>query len=279
MCEIVNGDSMLVYRGMDIGTAKPTMDERGGVPHHLIDVLDVTQQASVAEFQAWARTAIADCRRRGVIPIVAGGSALYVHAILDEMDFPVTDPGVRAKWEAELERQGAPALHAELARRDAGVAADILPGNGRRIVRALEVLELTGSFTAKLPPPRYALDPVTQIGLRIDRATLDLRIASRVETMWDAGFVAEVVALTRRGLREGRTASRALGYRQVLAALDGDFSLADAQTATVQATRRFARKQMGWFNRDDRIEWLDYDAPDLVERCQDLIRRGSQPPV
>jgi len=277
--EIINGDSMLIYRGMDIGTAKPGLAERGGVPHHLIDVLDVTEQASVAQFQAWARTAIADCRQRHVIPIVVGGSALYVHAILDEMEFPGTDPEVRTKWEGELARLGAPALHAELARRDPVVAADILAGNGRRIVRALEVIELTGSFTAKLPTPRYALDVVFQIGLSIERQVLDKRIADRVEAMWEAGFVAEVVTLAKRGLRDGRTASRALGYRQVLAALDGDCTLEDARVATVQATRRFARKQMGWFNRDDRIEWLPYDAPDLVERCQTLIRRGAQLPA
>jgi len=264
--EIVNGDSMLVYRGMDIGTAKPTMAERGGVPHHLIDVLDVTETASVAQFQGWARSAIADCRSRGVVPILVGGSALYVHAILDEFDFPPTDPGVRAKWEAELERVGPAALHAELARRDPAAAAGILPGNGRRIVRALEAIELTGHFVSHLPEPRYALDGVVQIGLSIGREVMDARIAQRVDDMWAAGLVDEVRALELMGLRQGLTASRALGYRQVLGFLDGAMSEDEARAATVQATRRFARKQAGWFRRDGRIEWLPWDVDDLVGR-------------
>ena len=264
--EIINGDSMLVYRGMDIGTAKPSLAERGGVPHHLIDIMDVTEQASVAQFQVLARAAIADCRARGVVPIVVGGSALYVHAILDQMDFPGTDPAIRAKWAAELDRVGAPALHEELARRDPAAAAGILPGNGRRIVRALEVIELNGSFTSQLPEPRYALGEVRQFGLGVPNEVLDHRIASRVQAMWQAGFVAEVEALARRGLRDGVTARRALGYRQVLAYLDGEGTAEQALEATVVATRQFARKQAGWFKRDRRIEWLPYDAPYLARR-------------
>ena len=264
--EIVNGDSMLVYRGMDIGTAKPTLVQRGGVPHHLIDIMDVTESASVAQFQSLARAAIADCRARGVTPIVVGGSALYVHAILDQLDFPGTDPVVRARWAAELDRVGAPALHAELARRDPGAAAGILPGNGRRIVRALEVIELTGSFTSRLPEPAYALGEVRQFGLGVPNEVLDRRITERVDAMWQAGFVAEVEALVGRGLRRGVTASRALGYKQVLAYLDGGCTLEAARAATVVATRQFARKQAGWFRRDSRIAWLPYDAPDLARR-------------
>jgi len=263
--EIVNGDSMLVYRGMDIGTAKPTVDERGGVPHHLIDIMDVTQTASVAQFQTWARDAIADCQARGVLPIVVGGSALYVHAVLDEMDFPGTDPAVRARWEAELAAVGPEKLHDELARRDPAAAAAILPGNGRRIVRALEVIELTGGYTATLPEPTYALPDVVQIGLSIDRTVLDERIDARVEAMWAAGFVDEVRALEAQGLREGLTAARALGYRQVLEFLDGQISEDEAKAATKQATRRFARKQDGWFRRDHRIQWQPWDAVDLLE--------------
>ncbi|MCL2465482.1 MAG: tRNA (adenosine(37)-N6)-dimethylallyltransferase MiaA [Micrococcales bacterium] len=264
--EIVNGDSMLVYRGMDIGTAKPTVAQRGGVPHHLIDIMDVTESASVAQFQSLARAAIADCRARGVTPIVVGGSALYVHAILDQLDFPGTDPVVRARWAAELDRVGAPALHAELARRDPGAAAGILPGNGRRIVRALEVIELTGSFTSRLPEPAYALGEVRQFGLGVPNEVLDRRITERVDAMWQAGFVAEVEGLVGRGLRRGVTASRALGYRQVLAYFDGGCTLEAARAATVVATRQFARKQAGWFRRDSRIAWLPYDAPDLARR-------------
>jgi len=267
--EIVNGDSMLVYRGMDIGTAKPTMAERGGVPHHLIDVLDVTETASVAEFQGWARAAIADCRARGVVPIVAGGSALYVHAILDEMDFPATDPAVRAKWEAELERVGASALHEQLAQRAPDVAADILPGNGRRIVRALEAIELTGGFKAHLPQPVYAIPGARQVGLDVERDVLHRRIATRVDAMWAAGLVEEVRDLEAKGLRDGLTASRALGYRQVLAFLDGAMTEDEARAETVQATRRFARKQLGWFRRDGRIVWHPFDAPALAD---DLAR-------
>jgi len=274
--EIVNGDSMLVYRGMDIGTAKPTMTERGGVPHHLIDVLDVAETASVAQFQGWARSAIADCRARGVIPIVVGGSALYMHAILDEFDFPATDPAVRAKWEAELERVGPAALHAELRLRDPDAAAGILPGNGRRIVRALEAVELTGHFVAHLPEPRYALGSVVQVGLSIDRTVMDVRIAQRVDRMWAAGFVQEVRELDARGLRRGLTASRALGYRQVLAFLAGLMTEDDARAATVQATRRFARKQAGWFRRDGRIIWLPWDAPELVEQVSSLIQPSNK---
>lgn len=268
--EIVNGDSMLVYRGMDIGTAKPTMAERGGVPHHLIDVLDVTQTASVAQFQGWARAAIADCEARGVTPIVVGGSALYVHAILDQMEFPRTDPAVRAGWEAELERLGPAALHEELARRDPAAAAAILPGNGRRIVRALEAIELTGSFQARLPSPVYALPGVVQIGLAMERDELDARIEARVAAMWEDGFVDEVRRLEAVGLRDGLTASRALGYRQVLAFLDGEMGEAAAKSATVQATRRFARKQMSWFRRDGRIAWHRPDAASLSEAVSKL---------
>jgi len=264
--EIVNGDSMLVYRGMDIGTAKPTPAERGGVPHHLIDTMDVTQTASVAQFRDEARAAIADCRARGVVPILVGGSALYTHAILDRLDLPPTDAGVRARWEAELARLGPAALHDELARRHPAAAAAILPGNGRRIVRALEAIELTGDFRAHLPEPVYELDRVTQIGLSIDRETLDRRIARRVDAMWAAGFVDEVRALEASGLRRGLTASRALGYRQVLAYLDGAMTEAEARAATVTATRRFARKQEGWLKRDARIVWHRFDEPGLVDR-------------
>jgi tRNA dimethylallyltransferase len=254
--EVVNADSMLVYRGMDIGTAKPTPAERGGVPHHLIDILEVTQTASVAEFQALARAAIADCRDRGAVPLLAGGSALYVHAILDDFAFPGTDAGVRARLEAELAELGPVELHRRLASVAPEAAAGILPGNGRRIVRALEVVELTGSYTSTLPEWQYALDDVLQFGLELPREVLDERIERRVHRMWADGLVDEVRRLAKRGLREGRTASRALGYRQVLAFLDGETSEDEARQATISGTRRFARKQLGWFRRDPRITWL-----------------------
>ena len=254
--EVINADSMLVYRGMDIGTAKPTLAEREGVPHHLIDILPVTQTASVAEFQKLARAVIADCRGREVLPILTGGSALYVHAIVDEFSFPATDPLLRARLEADLEELGSQALYERLKAVDAATAAVMMPGNGRRIVRALEALELTGSFTAELPEWRYALAGVLQFGLDVPREVLDVRINARVEQMWADGLVAEVQELEAQGLRQGRTASRAIGYRQVLAMLDGDLSPAEAKASTAQGTRRLARKQLGWFRRDPRITWL-----------------------
>ena len=264
--EIVNADSMLVYRGMDIGTAKPTPAERAGVRHHLIDILDVTETASVAQFQQLAREAIASCRDRGVLPIVVGGSALYVHAIVDRFDFPGTDPEVRGRFERRLADVGPEALHAELAARAPQVAADILPGNGRRIVRALEVLELTGSTRPRLPDWTYALPGVVQVGLDLDREELDERIERRVQRMWAEGLVEEVRRLEAVGLRHGLTASRALGYRQVLELLDGLIDEDEARRRTVAGTRRFARKQLSWFRRDPRVAWLPARAPDTPER-------------
>lgn len=270
--EIVNADSMLVYRGMDIGTAKPSPAELAAVRHHLVDIMDVTETAAVADFQRLARAAIADCHSRGVWPILVGGSALYIRAIVDDFDFPGTDPDVRGRWEDELARVGAPALHAVLAARDPDSAALILPGNGRRIVRALEVLDLTGSFSASLPEWKYLLPDVRQYGLALDRAELDRRIELRVHQMWDQGFVSEVTELERRGLRSGRTASRALGYRQVLSYLADEVTEAEAMLATVHGTRRFARKQLGWFRRDPRITWLAAGDPGNVTRIVDDLQ-------
>lgn len=264
--EIVNADSMLVYRGMDIGTAKPTPAERRGIPHHLVDILDVTDQATVAEFQTLARAAISAATGRGVVPIVVGGSALYLRAICDDFAFPGTDATVRARWEAELAHRGPAALHEELARRSPEAAAGILPGNGRRIVRALEVIELTGGFTPVLPTWRYLLPGVRQYGMQLDRAAMDARIAERVYGMWDDGLVDEVRALEQIGLREGLTASRALGYRQVLAMLADELSDDEAREQTISGTRRFARKQLGWFARDHRITWLAAGDPSNVDR-------------
>ncbi|QGF24803.1 tRNA (adenosine(37)-N6)-dimethylallyltransferase MiaA [Raineyella fluvialis] len=259
--EIVNADSMLVYRGMDIGTAKPTPEERAMVHHHLVDIWDIDRTATVADFQRLAREAIADCRARGVLPLLVGGSSLYIRAILDVFEFPGTDPGVRARLEAELAASGAEAMYARLRDLDAGAAAGIEPNNERRIVRALEVIELTGHYTSTLPEHRYALDGVTEIGLSLDRDVLDARIAQRVERMWAEGFVDEVRRLAAHGLREGRTASRALGYRQVLDLLDGVIDEPTAKELTITRTRRFARKQLGWFRRDDRILWVDATRP------------------
>ncbi|WP_035758342.1 tRNA (adenosine(37)-N6)-dimethylallyltransferase MiaA [Granulicoccus phenolivorans] len=269
--EIVNADSMLVYRGMDIGTAKPSPAERARVRHHLIDILEITETATVAHFQDLARAAIADCHRRGVLPILVGGSALYTRAIVDRFEFPGTDPQVRAYWEAELERRGSAELYRELQRQSPAAAAEMLPANGRRIVRALEVIQLTGRWVPTLPSWEYALPGVVQIGLALDRELMDRRIAERVDRMWAAGLVEEVRGLVARGLREGRTASRALGYRQVLDFLDGGCTEEQAREATVAGTRRFARKQLGWYRRDDRIHWLTAGHPDNCARVLRLL--------
>jgi len=280
--EVVNADSMLVYRGMDIGTAKPDEAERAGVPHHLLDVLDVHETATVAQFQQLARAAIADCRERGMVPVVVGGSALYVRAVVDDFSFPGTDAGVRGRLEAELAEHGPGVLHARLAAEDPPAAAAIGAGNGRRLVRALEVRELTGEpYAASLPPHDYLLPGVVQIGLRIDRPTLDARIQARVDAMWRAGFLDEVRRLVAQtpGLRDGVTASRALGYRQLLAHLDGETTEEQARELTVTGTRRFARRQDGWFPRDPRIHWLAWDRPDLVEAAWVLAGADGEGPV
>lgn len=264
-CEIVNTDSMLVYRGMDIGTAKPTVAERGGVVHHLIDVLDVTEPATVVDFRTMARAAIADCLTRGVTPLLVGGSSLYVRSVLDDFDFPGTDPALRARLEAEAEQQGTAALYARLLERDPAAAAAIEPGNTRRIVRALEVGALAGSYSARMPEPRYHHRPTVQFGLQLDRAVLDARIERRVHRMWADGLVVEVEGLVERGLRDGPTASRALGYAQVLELLAGDIDETEAIRRTIAGTRRFARKQLGWFRRDPRIHWLEAPLTDEEE--------------
>ncbi|KIH98584.1 tRNA delta(2)-isopentenylpyrophosphate transferase [Streptomonospora alba] len=276
--EIINADSMQLYRGMDIGTAKLDPGERRGVPHHLLDIWDVTRTANVAEYQELARTRIDGLRRRGAAPVLVGGSGLYVRAALDELDFPGTDPAIRARLEAELDDRGPAPLHARLAERDPRAAEAILPGNGRRIVRALEVIELTGRpFTATLPEhtSRY---PCVQIGVRVPRPELDARIEVRVERMWRAGLVEEVRALRERGLADGRTASRALGYAQVLRYLEGEWDEEQARAETVRATRRFARRQESWFRRDPRVHWLDHDDPELVEHALELIRAAEAAP-
>ena len=264
--EVVNADSMLVYRGMDIGTAKPTMEERRGIPHHLIDIMDICEPASVALFQGLAREAIADCRQRGVVPIVVGGSALYIHAIVDQFDFPPTDEALRARLTEEMERVGVQEMYERLRALDVEAARGIEPNNSRRIVRALESVELTGTFRSILPEWTYALDNVVQIGLDIDRTEMDHRIASRVEHMWAQGFVAEVAGLLGHGLRTAPTASRAIGYRQIIDHLDSKTTEQQAKDLTSVRTRQFSRKQLSWWRRDPRVRWypVGIDAQDLL---------------
>jgi tRNA dimethylallyltransferase len=265
--EVVNADSMQLYRGMDIGTAKEPAAARQGVPHHLLDIWPVTQPANVADYQTLAQAAIDDIAARGRVPVLAGGSGLYVRAALDDLQFPGTDSAIRARLEDELARLGPAALHARLATLDPAAASAILPGNGRRIVRALEVIELSGRpFTATMPS--YAqVRPAVQIGLTLPRPELDVRIAARVDRMWQAGLEAEVRRLADQGLRDGRTASRALGYQQLLRYLDGDCTLDEAHAETVTATKRFARRQESWFRRDPRVHWLN--AADPQDRLLD----------
>ena len=271
--DVVNADSMQLYRGMDIGTAKLPVAKRGGVPHHLLDIWDVTEAASVADYQQRARAAFTEIASRDRRCVLVGGSGLYVRAALDDLEFPGTDPGVRGRIEAELEAYGSAAMHARLARVDPGAAARILTGNGRRIVRALEVVEITGGpYLASLPEPAYTM-PAVQIGVDVPRPVLDARIAARVEAMWQSGFVVEVRDLAEHsGLAQARTASRALGYAQVLRYLAGEWSEQRAREETVRATRRFARRQETWFRRDPRVHWLGHDDPALVSRAVEIAQ-------
>ncbi|THA35391.1 tRNA (adenosine(37)-N6)-dimethylallyltransferase MiaA [Streptomyces sp. A1277] len=274
--EVINADSMQLYRGMDIGTAKLTLAERDGVPHRLLDIWDVTETASVAEYQRLARAEIDRLLAEGRTPVLVGGSGLYVKGAIDALEFPGTDPGVRAALEAELAEHGSGALHARLAAADPEAGRAILPSNGRRIVRALEVIEITGKpFTANLPGDDPVYDAL-QIGVDVARPELDERIALRVDRMWEAGLVDEVRALEAQGLREGRTASRALGYQQVLAALAGECTDDQARAETVRATKRFARRQDSWFRRDPRVQWLSgavEDRGELPGRALALVER------
>jgi tRNA dimethylallyltransferase len=262
--EVVNADSMQLYRGMDVGTAKLTIAERRGVEHHLLDVWDVRTTANVAAYQTMARAVIDDLRSRGTTAVVAGGSGLYVRGALDAIEFPGTDPAIRARLEAELDDIGPERLYERLQSLDPVAAQRIQPANGRRTVRALEVVELTGRPFSEGPGMLDYTDvyDTLHLGLVPDMQTLDERIEHRVDVMWERGLVAEVTALSHEGLREGVTARRALGYRQVLAYLAGETTEETAKESTKQATRRFARRQLSWFRRDPRIAW--YATPEQL---------------
>ena len=269
--EIINADAMQLYRGMDIGTAKIPLGERRGIAHHQLDVLDVRDEASVAAYQREARLDLAGVRARGHLPILAGGSGLYVRAVLDRLEIPPTDPGVRRRLRDELAQVGIEVMFARLRHLDPVAAHTIQANNDRRVVRALEVIEITGRpFSATMPTRDYLLPTVT-LGLRVPRPELDERIATRVHRMWDAGLLDEVKRLDAAGLREGRTAAKALGYREALAHLDGLASAGQAIEDTITATRRFARRQESWFRPDPRIHWLDHEDPRLIDRALDVI--------
>lgn len=265
--EIVNSDASQFYRGMDIGTAKLPVDERRSIPHHQLDTLDVTDEATIARYQSEARRDVDDILARGRTPIVVGGSGLYVRAALDVLDIPPTDPDVRAKYEARLGFEGADALYRELVALDPKAAEGILPTNGRRVVRALEVIELTGQPFSSTAPTKIFLKPTILLGLHADTHVLIERIEQRVERMWQQGLIDEVRELEKQGLRRGRTASRAIGYSQALAQITGDLSEEDAKIDTAIATRQFARRQRAWFRPDPRPVWLPFDADDLLTRA------------
>lgn len=265
--EIVNADAMQLYRGMNIATAKLSVAQRRGVPHHLIDVLDVVDEASVARYQSEARAVISDITARGAVPVLVGGSGLYLAAVLTDFRFPGTDPERRAHWHNELHRLGIAGLHAELERRDAPAAAAIGPHNGRRIVRALEVGDITGEpFSAGLAARERPWRPYRQISLELDRAHLVDRLDQRVRDMWSLGLLDEVRGLLPLGLERGVTASRAIGYAQAVAQLRGELPEAEAITQTQSLTRRYARRQVSWFRRDSSIERVDAAADDVVDQ-------------
>ncbi|MGW2673911.1 MULTISPECIES: tRNA (adenosine(37)-N6)-dimethylallyltransferase MiaA [Kocuria] len=272
--EVINADALQLYRGMDIGTAKLPPEERDGVPHHLLDVLDIHEEASVAAFQRDARRCAEQIRERGRVPVLVGGSGLYVRAALDAIDFPGTDPVIRARREDQLRRDGRAVLLRELARVDPESAARVK--DDRRLVRALEVHDLTGRpFTSFMPQRRY-VRPTVQIGLAMGRDELNDRLARRVDLMLERGWLDEVRALATRGLRESPTAGRALGYPQLLTVLDGTMTLAEAREDTVAATRRFTKRQRTWFRADPRVHWIECSAgrsvTDLAARALEIVR-------
>ena len=270
--EVINADSMQLYKGMDIGTAKLSVEERKGIPHHLLDVLDVSQDSTVAWYQEMARTAIAEIHSRGKDALIVGGTGLYIKAVLDDLNFPDTDPEVRAKLEAEAEEFGSASLFSRLEELDPAAALAIDRANTRRIIRALEVIEITGQpFTANLPREDSSRYPdALQFGLVMDREHLRERIDLRVDRMWNAGFVDEVDHLIAKGIRDGVTAQRALGYAQIIAMLDGKLTEDEAKEETKRASRQYARRQETWFSRDARIQWIAQHQPRLETILQKI---------
>ena len=270
--EIVNADSMQFYKGMNIGTAKLPESEQMGVEHHLLDWLEITDESTAAEYQPVARGKIVELQARGVTPILVGGSMLYIAAVLNEFGFAARDELVRKQLESDLLEVGESELYRRLLALAPDTASRIDPKNGRRIVRALEVVTITGEdFAAKLPNLNESWQPVLEIGLNSDRAHLVDRLERRANSMWEQGLVAEVESLITMGIREGKTSSQAIGYAQALAQLDGSLSEAEAIADTARLTARYARRQMSWFKRDPRIQWLDYQDPEATQCALSLV--------
>ena len=272
--EIVNADSMQFYKGMDVGTAKLSLSERRSVPHHLLDWLEITDESTAAQYQPLARAAIEDIQTRGSLPILVGGSMLYLAAVLNTFEFPARDEELRSKLEADLERVGSVALHKKLADMDSVAASRVDPKNGRRVVRAIEIVMTTGKpFSASLPETFESWQPVLQLGLNSERADLVSRINTRSQMMFDNGLITEVEGLIPKGIRNGKTSSRAIGYAQALQVIDGIATESQAVEETALLTSRYARRQMSWFRRDDRITWLDYPDPRLADTAMELVKR------
>lgn len=274
--QIVNADAMQLYKGMDIGTAKLSLEQREGIEHHLIDVLEITQESTAAEYQKIARAKILELQSRETVPILVGGSMLYVAAVLNNFDFPERDATLRAELEAELAAYGPHHMHRKLSELDALAASRIIPENGRRIVRALEIVTLTGEpFAAALPEKTDSWQPVLEFGLRMEREQLLPKLEQRVQQMWKAGLLAEAEALLTKGLRDSKTAAVAIGYAQAIAQLDGVYTQDEAIAQTVQLTQRYARRQVSWFKRDERINWLNALDQDLANQAFDLIEQDG----
>jgi tRNA dimethylallyltransferase len=274
--EIVNADAMQLYKGMDIGTAKLPMSERRGITHHLIDVLETTQESTAAEYQKLARAKILELQASGVIPILVGGSMLYVASCLNNFEFPERNQELRAELEAELTTHGSHHMHRKLAELDEIAASRIIPENGRRIVRALEIVMLTGEpFAAALPEKTESWQPVLEFGLRMEREELLPRLEQRVNRMWEQGLVDEVAALIPLGFRNSKTASVAIGYAQALGQLDGEFSSEEAIASTVMLTQRYARRQVSWFKRDERIQWLEATDAEVLARAMVAVDKDG----
>jgi tRNA dimethylallyltransferase len=270
--EIVNADAMQLYKGMDIGTAKLPIPERRGVRHHLIDVLEISQESTAAEYQKLARARILELQDSGIIPILVGGSMLYVASCLNNFEFPERDQQLRAELEQELEAHGPLHMHRKLAELDEVAASRIIPENGRRIVRALEIVMLTGEpFAAALPEKTDSWQPVLEFGLRIEREALLPRLELRVVRMWELGLVEEVESLISLGFRDSKTASVAIGYAQALGQIDGELSREEAIASTVSLTQRYARRQVSWFKRDERIQWLEALNSDCLDQAMVVV--------